>query len=74
MIKVIALFQKITCLILSRRELLHQLNYQQISILYSLLYDSRCDIKTLTHDTSKLVIFNCFPASGELVCPVLQYP
>ena len=29
MIKVIALFQKITCLILSRRELLHQLNYQQ---------------------------------------------
>ena len=29
MIKVIALFQNITCLILSRRESLHQLNYQQ---------------------------------------------
>ena len=29
MIKVVALFQKITCLILPRKELLHQLSYQQ---------------------------------------------
>ena len=75
MIKVIALFQKITCLILSMRELLHQLNYQQNQYtLVSPLRFSLRNIKTLTHDTSKLVIFNCFPASGELVCPVLQYP
>ena len=36
--------------------------------------DPRCYIKTFTHDISKLVLFNCFPASGELVCLVPQYP
>ena len=47
------------------------LTINKISTFYSLLYDSRCDVIALTHDTS---YFICFPASGELVCPVLQYP
>ena len=43
----------------------------KISIFYSLLYDSHCDIKKLARDTSKLVLFNCFPRTC-LSCPAIS--
>ena len=66
MIKVIALFQKITCLILPRKESLYQLNYQQNQYIlfpplrFSLRYKN---INTWYFESSLI----CFPASGELL-------